>query len=82
MKSSEYREIIRKIVKAALKKTVPSLNNGKLKETADLIARNVHARMYGANVDNVDSPLWRASGEYQKPNVDAVELLSKGDDAL
>lgn len=38
------------------------------------IAVNVHARMYGANVDSVASPIWSTANE-SKPNVDATELL-------
>jgi len=31
--------------------------------------------MYGANVNDVDSPLWRNECDGKKPNVDAKELL-------
>jgi hypothetical protein len=55
-----------------------------LKEVAQSIAINVHARMYGANVDGVDSPIWtsacgnnRMNDPRVKPNVDAKELLNE-----
>lgn len=73
MKASEYREAIRKIVNGAVNKTLPGLKRGK-NELADLIAKNVHARLYGANVDGVASPIWRNDGD-QLPNVDASQLL-------
>ena len=74
MKSTEYREIIRRIVRSAVREVLPELKRGK-EDLADLIAKNVHARMYGANVDGVDSPLWQIDGVTKEPTVDAAELL-------
>ena len=69
MKSYEYREIVRTIVRQSMRKLLPGIKHKK--EMADLIAKNVYARLYGANVDNVDSPLWRKI----EPSVTAKELL-------
>lgn len=88
MQSTEYRKIIRTIVKNSLHKYYPGL---KLKtslkagenagpDIASYIATAIHARMYGANVDGVDSPIWRdlekAHDKPSKPNVEASELLN------
>ncbi len=58
MKSVEYRAIVAKIVRNSLRKDFPGLKltNSTVCHT---IARAIHARMYGANVDGVDSPIWR-----------------------
>ena len=73
MKSGEYREIIRHITKMAIKRRFPGLKQKEILEVADTIAANVHARMYGANVDGVESPLWRE----EEPKIEAKELLGK-----
>lgn len=74
MKSGEYRDIIRKITINALFKRFPGLEKKLLREVSSIVAINVHARLYGANVDGVDSPLWQNDTSI-KPNVDASELL-------
>lgn len=71
MKSQEYKEIISKISFNLLKKTCPDLDKKIMTEVSHQIAVNVHARMYGANVDGVESPIWGESN----PTVDAKELL-------
>jgi hypothetical protein len=73
MKSWEYREIIRVIVKKALKKRYPELKIKPLNCVANTIAIAIHARMYGANVDGVESPLWRQD----EPPIEAKELLNE-----
>lgn len=74
MKSAEYRAIVKTIAKSAIKKGFPGIKiNALVLETVALsISRNIHARMYGANVDGVNSPLWR---DDKLPDVDASELL-------
>lgn len=72
MRSGEYRDIIRRITKRTLIKRFPGLNKKFVDEAANNIAINIHARMYGANVDNVESPIWRKD----EPEIDAKELLS------
>lgn len=74
MLASEYREIIRTITKNILNKRFPGLNKTALKEASDLIAKNVHSRFYGCNVDGVPSPLWRREDDIE-PTIEAVELL-------
>lgn len=77
MQSGEYRNIIRKIVVNGVKKTYPGLKRTQeMHKLADLIARNVHARLYGANVDGVDSPLWQDDPP-NLPKVDAAKLLKE-----
>lgn len=76
MKSTEYRSIIATIIKNISKRNFPGLKEKQLKEMASEAAKAIHARMYGANVDNVDSPIWRDyHGEHNHPNVEASELL-------
>ena len=77
MRSGEYRDIIRKITKTVLNKKLPGVPPRVKEEIANIIAVAVHARMYGANVDGVDSPLWRISGEYTEPNIDAATLMKE-----
>lgn len=76
MRAGEYRDIVRTMVNNALKKRFPGLDKSALKEVADLIAKSVHSRFYGANVDGVASPLWRRDDD-PEPNVDAVVLLNR-----
>lgn len=98
MKSIEYRSIIAQIVRNSLKKEYPTLKLKMIDSKEGLcykIARAIHARMYGANVDGVDSPIWRDVGisetnpngsgnKYASPpnlpNVDASELLKQEDE--
>jgi hypothetical protein len=80
MLSSEYRILIARIVRVAMKREFPYLakaeNKNKIMVVSALIARNIHARMYGANVDGVASPIWRNDGD-QYPRVDASEMLKE-----
>lgn len=77
MRTGEYRDIIRKITRAAIKNRFPGLKrNQEVEEVADLIAKNVHARLYGANVEGVDSPIWQTDPP-NLPNVDATKLLEE-----
>lgn len=77
MKASEYREIIRIIVRKSFRKTLPELKLKKgMDEFIDTVAKNIHARLYGANVDNVASPLWRNEND-NPPDIDASELLKE-----
>lgn len=59
MQSTEYRSLISKIVKNGIKKKFPGLKRQILDETATEIAKAIHARFYGADVDGVGSPIWR-----------------------
>lgn len=85
MKSVEYRSIIAQIVRNSLKKEYPGFKKDTLNHLSGNIARAIHARMYGANVDGVDSPIWRdviqgpnnPNPPPNLPNVDASELLNQ-----
>lgn len=84
MNSQEYRLIISRIIRNAVKQHFPGLKAKELEAAGALAARSIHARMYGANVDGVDSPIWaidqhgtdRVNDPRTKPNVDAKELLN------
>lgn len=73
MKSSEYREQIRRMVKNGMKTHFPGLRQTELNHASRYIARNIHARFYGANVNGVESPLWRTC----EPDIEASELLKE-----
>lgn len=82
MNSQDYKAIISKISFNLLKKRFPGLEKKHIKEVARMIGLNVHARMYGANVDGVDSPIWtsalgndRMTDPRVKPKIDAKDLL-------
>ena len=72
MKSQEYREIIRVISNRILKRNFPRLDKLGRIRAAKEISILVHARMYGANVDGVESPLWRTD----EPPIEAKELIN------
>lgn len=81
MQSSEYRKNIRVIVKNVMRRKFPGLKSKILEEAASEVAKNIHARFYGANVDNVDSPIWRdhpCTGiEFKQPDKTAQEILDE-----
>jgi hypothetical protein len=82
--------IVSRIVRNVLRKEFPGLKRTDVAVTKIAVA--IHARMYGAHVDGVDSPIWRdtvqsktnPNGSCSKynappnqPKVDASELLKK-----
>lgn len=71
MRSREYRQIIRGISRRAIKARFPGLEQKHIDEVATKIAVNIHARMYGANINGVESPLWRED----EPTVTAQQIL-------
>lgn len=73
MKSEDYRDEIRKMVKNGMRTQFPGLGQSRLNEAARYIAKNIHARFYGANVDGVESPLWRS----HEPVIEASMLLKQ-----
>ena len=84
MRSQDYRDIISRIAFNLLKKRFPGLEKKHTKEVSRQIAIAIHARMYGANVDGVDSPIWtstcgtdRMNDPRTKPKIDAKELLNE-----
>lgn len=82
MKSYEYRTIIRTITRNTLRKYFPGLKRKELDVAVSQVAIAIHARMYGASVDNVASPIWRDHPSYDfndaKPNKTAEEILNEG----
>ena len=78
MDSQDYRGLISRIIRVTMKKNFPLLaKNGSrkaLESASKQAAIAIHARMYGANVDGVASPIWRSDGD-QYPRVDASEML-------
>lgn len=83
MTSKEYRSLIKIMTRNAIGRRFPGLKRKDIEEVAQTIAISIHARFYGANVDNVDSPIWtidrtdRNNDTRCKPNVDASILLEK-----
>src|SRR5579864_7057331 len=84
MNSQEYKVIISRISFMLLKERFPGIDKKILKEVGRKIAINIHARMYGANVDGVDSPIWtaacgsdRMNDPRVKPKIDAKEMLNE-----
>lgn len=87
MKSVDYRQIVKVIAKNIINRRFPGLQKKHVEEVALEIAKNVHARMYGANVNGVDSPIWRdwlsgenqfsaeGVGKFNQPDREAKELL-------
>lgn len=83
MKSQDYRNEISKIVRGVFLKKFPGLKKQQLIDASTLIARTVHARMYGANVDGVESPIWREDKRWadefknSQANQTAQEILNE-----
>jgi len=79
MNSRDYKSIISTIARNTIRKRFPGLQKVYIEEAAKQIAINIHARMYGANVDGVDSPIWRDTNQHEigsHPKVEAKELLN------
>ncbi len=80
MNSRDYRVIIKRITSKLVRKRFPGLDKKLICEVSIEIARHIHARMYGANVDGVDSPIWADKSHIQpKPLKDAAELLKESE---
>lgn len=66
-----------------MKRKFPGLNKLQLSELAIEASRAVHARMYGANVDGVETPIWRdhpfkdTDFSSAQPNKTAQEILNE-----
>lgn len=84
MKSYEYRMIIRTISRNTLRKHFPGLKRKNVDDAVSEIAIAIHARLYGASVDNVASPIWRDHPSYIadftdiQPTKTAQEILNEG----
>lgn len=83
MLSQTYKDTISKIVRNTMKRKFPGLKSQILIEASTEISRAVHARMYGANVDGVESPIWREDKRWEEefknsqPTKTAEELLNE-----
>lgn len=67
MTSKQYKMLVAGIVRGAMRKFYPGIKQSKPKhgtepgpgnEIGSFVARAIHARMYGANVEGADSPLY------------------------
>lgn len=59
MKSEEYRYEISRVIRNSIHKKFPGLKRILVAELGSEIARAIHARFYGSDVDGVGSPIWR-----------------------
>lgn len=59
MDSREYRRDISRMIRNGIRKQFPGLKNKVLEIASVEIARSIHAKFYGADVDGVGSPIWR-----------------------
>jgi hypothetical protein len=75
MKSELYRKQIRGMASKLIKRRFPGLDIKKINEVAKELAINLHARFYGANVDGVESPIWRDDFDFGQSNVEASKIL-------
>ena len=81
MNSADYRAEIRKIVITSIRKEFPGLKKKQLEDAATSAARAIHARMYGANVDGVESPIWR-DHPWTDPEVRAMQPTKTAQELL
>jgi len=70
------------MIRNAIKKRFPGLKLVQVSEVATEVSRAIHARFYGANVDGVESPIWRDDPRYpdhneKQPTKDAKEMLDE-----
>lgn len=83
MQSAEYRAILKTIILNLMKRKFPGLNKLQLSELAIEAAKSIHARLYGANVDGVETPIWRdhpykdTDFSNAQPTKTAQELLNE-----
>lgn len=83
MQSDEYKGILKTIILNLMKRKFPGLNKSQLSELAIEASRAIHARMYGANVDGVETPIWRdhpfkdTNFSNAQPNKTAQDLLNE-----
>lgn len=82
MHSQEYKSLMVKMIRNGMKKKFPGLKRAVLDEAAIEIARSIHARFCGADVDGVGSPIWRdhsstAECNRGQPTKTAQEILNK-----
>ena len=83
MRSEDYRKDISRMIRNGMRKKFPGLKSKVLLEASAEIARSIHAKFYGADVDGVGSPIWRddprvAECNRGQPVKTAAELLNEG----
>lgn len=59
MQGTVYRAKIKKLILVAINTKLPGLKQADKKVISELAAKLIHAKLYGAEVDNVQSPIWR-----------------------
>ncbi len=82
MQSTDYRRFIRTMIRNAIKRKFPGLKQIQVNEVATEVAVAIHARFYGANVDGVESPIWRDDTRHpewykdKQPTKNAKDILN------
>lgn len=76
MKSQEYRNTVARLARTQIKKALPGLKPFQVASLAKQIGIFVHARLYGADVDDVASPLYYDVYPDRLPTVPATELAA------
>ena len=77
MKSSDYRRVVEALANSVIRKKLPGIKVQVRKEIVKQIAVAVHARMYGADVDGVTSPLYYDIYPDRMPTVSSIELAEQ-----
>lgn len=78
MKSQDYRNAVESIARGQLVKALPGLKRAQITTISKQIAIFTHARLYGADVENVASPLYRdmyPDRFPQEPSTDIAERV-------
>lgn len=92
MNATEYRRIIAGLIRRELiRQRIKGVGKQLAASIGAECAKQIHARMYGANVEGVDSPIFRDDLEYHSkltgeeytkmPTVSAQELLNRNTDS-
>lgn len=71
MLSSVYKSQIKNIIRNITNRKFPGLKKSQVTELVNEAATAIHARLYGAAVDNVASPIWRDDERYKLAFSDA-----------
>lgn len=81
MQGKVYRAKVKKIILVAMNTKLPGLKQADKKVISELAAKLIHAKLYGAEVDNVQSPIWRdlwaQTDESYNPTVRADQILNE-----
>lgn len=82
MRSEDYRKDISRMIRNGMARKFPGLKSKVLLEASVEIARSIHAKFYGSDVDGVGSPIWRDDPRVPEcnrgqPTKTATELLNE-----